>query len=168
MDTDNSLPTEGDPRLPTDAAASIDPGTSHHSFGDQHDDDGPAIDQYLQAAPDAPIADQMITYGVATTPMTTRLLTRVMTLDPTGGAIQVFPADPSRERLLVRVITAASYAFVHSDPVPPITTASTGGGYYGIVDADGGIYDLSGHTGPVYLSCASAAAVVVSVIVVTV
>lgn len=96
-------PTEGDP---TDAAAIIDPGTSNHYFGDQRDDDGQALDSYLQAAPDSPVPSTLVEYDVPALPVTTRVLARTLDLTnySVGQSVLLWPKDPNRQRLHIEAL----------------------------------------------------------------
>jgi len=162
MTTDNALPTEGDPRLPTDAQTIVDPGTDHHGFGDQHDDDGPAIDQYLQAAPDTPLPDRYISYGVGTIPKTTRVLTRVIDMGnyDIGQSVLLWPADDNRQYLHIETAldagTEVPFAWA-SEHLTPLSAAPLRHSV-----------DMDAHTGAVYVCKTQAGATVISSWVVTV
>ena len=72
-----------------------------------HDDDGDIIASYdieIEAPPNLAEATQPITPTPTTTPTKfTRILTRSLTLQPTWGSTMLYPSDPNRKNLTIKV-----------------------------------------------------------------
>jgi len=139
---------------PTDASA-INTGYAALRQGDIHDDDAAAIDQAFEAMPTPPIDYGKLLHPVEKeiTPCT-RIITRYHTLtSPDGGTtpappVQVLPRDPNRIRLFILAVTTVNWQFgsdlsdVYGAPVMSGNNSTTG-------------YDLSGHTGALWVWTAS-------------
>jgi len=123
--------------------------------GDIHDDDNTAVEAYFEAMPTPPVDYGKLLHPVEKeiTPCT-RIITRYHTLtSPDGGTtpappVQVLPRDPNRIRLFILAVTTVNWQFgsdlsdVYGAPVMSGNNSTTG-------------YDLSGHTGALWVWTAS-------------
>lgn len=119
--------------------------------GDTKDDDAAAIDQYFEAAEHTPIEyGKLIAPVPAEIAAATRIITKSYTLhSPDGGntphpPVQVLPRDLGRSRLFVICTTVSTWQFgseladVYGAPLMSGNGSTTG-------------YDLSGHTGALWI-----------------
>lgn len=151
----------------------LDPTPHGRMAGDWSDDDGPATDEYFEAPSHEPLSRDTLPDPTAreALPEPTRMLNRSLTLASADGvnaadAIMILPADINRRVLLLVVTVAGSATGVY------VGSAKTDVfGASPLYAANGNIgYDLSGHTGPVWIrnpSTVAADSVTVSVTTVT-
>lgn len=138
------------------AAPEIDAATPPGKLaGDWTDDDPTALEEYFEPAPSGPIdwGDHLQTADPSI-PQTTRIITYTVTVTGDGtnipDPVMVLPADPNRFRLYVICTTVFGWQW-----------GSTRSDVYGAPQFAGNGsttgYDLSGHTGPLWIRNPSAA-----------
>jgi len=129
------------------------PVPHHPMAGNWSDDDGPATDDYFEAPTHAPISHDTLPDPTAKIelPIPTRLLCRSLVLGSIDGVnptdpIPILPADVNRKALLMVVTVAGSASGVK------IGSAKSDVYYSPVFAANGNIgYDLSGHTGALWV-----------------
>jgi len=132
-----------------------DPLPHDPTAGNPNDDDGVAIDEMFEAAPQGPIEYGLILPDIKNElPTTTRLITRRVNLfslnDATPDTLMIFPADPNRRDLIIQVFRSGvinTYLSVTSDAMlnaAPLSPLGSG--------AQVSEWRSDKHTGPVYVS----------------
>jgi len=131
----------------------LDPVAHRKMAGDWTDDDGLALDEYFEAPSHEPVSHDTLPdpYAKVSIPEVTRMLNRSLTLGSTDGVnagdpVMLLPADPNR-RVCLLIVTVAGSA-------TGIRMGSARSDVYGapLYAANGSIgYDLSGHTGAVWV-----------------
>jgi hypothetical protein len=120
--------------------------------GDHFDDDAEVLDSRL-AGPDEIFPQSAGPYDDEPTPKmpsvhaVTQLLAQTYALNAAWDPVFLLPADPDRKTLVITVrdMTAPETCRLASDRANLMPTNSN------CLSVGNGIYDLSGHTGPLYL-----------------
>jgi hypothetical protein len=128
------------------------PPTERGLAGDHYDDDAEKLDSRL-AGPDEIFLQSAGPYDDEPTPKTptvhavTQLLAQTYALNAAWDPVFLLPADPDRKTLVITVrdMVSPETCRLASDRANLMPTNSN------CLSVGNGVYDLSGHTGPLYL-----------------
>lgn len=132
--------------------------------GDYKDDDSAVYEADFEAAPHGPVKQSGVPAPVKEIKRSTRILHRSVTVGAGADPLMLFPADVNRRSLIIQPIGTGTAEFVIASSK---SDCYSGAQFHSDFSGIGVSFDLSGHTGALWVYSTSANATSVNGIAVT-